>query len=571
MIQVFSEDGRGPPTARPRRSRRQLRHAALGAQGERRATAASATSSARARFETDGYRDHSAAERQLGNAKLSWQPDDAQHADARRQPPRPAEGAGPARPDARAVRGRPARRRPVGRDRSTPARPSTRRSSARSTSAALDAANALRAAGLRRPARHRAVPGDPGRRPRRNPLHPGGVISLDRDYRGTDVRWTHQGARWRACRSSWSPASPTTTCDEQRTRLPELRSARRSACKGALRRDERNDGRQLRPVPAGSTGSSRRAGRLNAGVRHSRVQLRLRRTTTSSAPIPTTAAASTTARRCRCVGVLFAASDSAAPVRHRRPRLRDADAQRARLPAERPDRAQPGAAGGAQQAASRSAPSAASRRAAMRPRRCSRRAPSDEIVTPDQRRRPLDLPERRRDAAPRRRAVGGARSSAATCALQGAYTWLDARYRDPFQTCAGDALPDADPDRFPPTTTSPASPATRSTPRSPGRRRSAGAAASRSRGAEQGLGQRRQHRRRRGLRDRRRQPRLPGADRRRRAERLRPHRQPVRPALRRLGDRRRRQRALLRAGARPHLDRRRLGRAPLLSREGRRR
>ncbi len=152
--------------------------------------------------------------------------------------------------------------------------------------------------------------------------------------------------------------------------------------------------------------------------------------------------------------------------------------------------------------------------------------------------------------------------------LQGAYTWLDARYRDPFQTCAG--VPCTTP-----TLTIPADNRIPGTAQQLVLRLARLAAAARlarrprGAGAEQGLGQRRQQRRRRRLCHLLRLPRLPGADRRLRAERLRPHRQPVRPCLRRLGDRRRRQRALLRAGARPHLDGRRLGRASLL--KGRRR
>ena len=76
VIQVFSEEGRGAPTLSVGGS---LAATTPAASPPRRAapTAASATSSAPACFKTDGYRDHSAAARQLGNAKLTWQPDDA--------------------------------------------------------------------------------------------------------------------------------------------------------------------------------------------------------------------------------------------------------------------------------------------------------------------------------------------------------------------------------------------------------------------------------------------------------------------------------------------------------------
>ena len=77
VIQVFTEEGRGPPTLARRRAawrattRGALAAKASGANGSFGYVVGASV------FETDGYRDHSAAERQLGNAKLTWLPDDA--------------------------------------------------------------------------------------------------------------------------------------------------------------------------------------------------------------------------------------------------------------------------------------------------------------------------------------------------------------------------------------------------------------------------------------------------------------------------------------------------------------
>ena len=114
VIQVFTEDGSGPPTFGVGRRRRQLRHPARRRQGERRGRRASATSSAGATSSTDGYRDHSAAERDIGNVKLTWRPTTAASGRSIVNSVAPAQGPGPARPDAGRVRCRSAQRRSGG-------------------------------------------------------------------------------------------------------------------------------------------------------------------------------------------------------------------------------------------------------------------------------------------------------------------------------------------------------------------------------------------------------------------------------------------------------------------------
>ena len=83
VIQVFTEEGSGPPTVGARHRRRQLRRAAL--RPPRRAARIGGFGYvvSGSTFRTDGYREHSAAERNIGNAKLTWQPDDANKLDAR--------------------------------------------------------------------------------------------------------------------------------------------------------------------------------------------------------------------------------------------------------------------------------------------------------------------------------------------------------------------------------------------------------------------------------------------------------------------------------------------------------
>ena len=67
--------GRAQPVLDGQRRRRQLRDDHVAAQGHRARRPASATSSAATRFATDGYREHSAAARELANAKLTFAPD----------------------------------------------------------------------------------------------------------------------------------------------------------------------------------------------------------------------------------------------------------------------------------------------------------------------------------------------------------------------------------------------------------------------------------------------------------------------------------------------------------------
>jgi iron complex outermembrane receptor protein len=104
--------------------------------------------------------------------------------------------------------------------------------------------------------------------PQLNPLHPGGVIGLDRDYAGTDLRWTHKAGaslevvgglaydRMREHRRGWQNFIGTDL-----------------GVQGALRRDEANTVDNLDPYVQGVWKPGNRW-TLTAGVRHSTVRFR---------------------------------------------------------------------------------------------------------------------------------------------------------------------------------------------------------------------------------------------------------------------------------------------------------
>ncbi|MEO8857591.1 MAG: TonB-dependent receptor [Burkholderiaceae bacterium] len=140
------------------------------------------------RFRTDGYRDHSAAERTLGNAKLSVRPDDDSKltliansvALPRAQDPlgltRAQFEAAPRSVDAAAI---------TFDTRKTVAQTQAGLSYERR----IDAANAFALTtytGHRSTRQFQSIPIGP----QASPLHSGGVIDLQRDYRGADLRWT---------------------------------------------------------------------------------------------------------------------------------------------------------------------------------------------------------------------------------------------------------------------------------------------------------------------------------------------------------------------------------------------
>ncbi|MBS0446069.1 MAG: TonB-dependent receptor [Proteobacteria bacterium] len=265
VIQVFTEEGSGPPTVGF--------GAAGGSNGTWRtnvrfggsAGAFSYLGSA-SHFYTDGYRDHSAAERNIGNAKFTWRPDDASkltlvvNSVALPEAQDPL-GLSRAQYDTN----------PRGVDPS--ATNFNTRKTVDQTQAGLiyerrfDAVNSIRAMvydGHRNTQQFQSIPvATQG-----NPLNPGGVIALGRDYQGTDLRWT--------AKTTLAGGPFTFIAGLAYDNLDEHRHGYQNfiddtlGVQGALRRDETNkvyDFDQYaqaswQPAPAWT---------IDAGVRHSKV------------------------------------------------------------------------------------------------------------------------------------------------------------------------------------------------------------------------------------------------------------------------------------------------------------
>jgi len=185
VIQVFTEEGSGAPGVGA--------SAFVGSYGARRfgAKASGAVGGfgyvvGASAFGTDGYREHSAAERYIGNAKLTWRDGNdfwtviVNHVDLRAQDPlgltRAQFEADPSSADPVATQF------------------NTRKTVGQTQLGVIwerriDDVNSIRTliyGGTRATTQYQAIPVGP----QASPLHPGGVIDLGRDYTGADVRWT---------------------------------------------------------------------------------------------------------------------------------------------------------------------------------------------------------------------------------------------------------------------------------------------------------------------------------------------------------------------------------------------
>lgn len=274
VLQVFTEEGRGEPTLRLDTTAGSDGLLRLGAKLSGNSgpndTGVGYVLSA-SRFTTDGYRDHSATRRMLANAKLTLRP----HEDGKLT----------------LVANRvvlPKAQDPLGLNRADfLARPRSvvsnallydTRKTMDQTQAGLvyehhlSDAHALQASlygGRRGTTQFQAIPDST----QANPRHPGGMIDLDRDYAGGDLRWT-----WR---TQLADAPLTLVAGLAYDALREDRrgyenfvgptGARTRGVQGALRRDERNRVHnadqylqaEWRPAPRWT---------LNAGVRHSDIR-----------------------------------------------------------------------------------------------------------------------------------------------------------------------------------------------------------------------------------------------------------------------------------------------------------
>ena len=270
VLQVFTEDGAGSPKwtfGAGAGSNGQLRYDGklTGAQGNLDYVASVS------HFETDGYRQHSAARRDIENVKLGLRLDDRSKltvvANAV-QLPYAQDALGLSRAELQAD--------PRGADPSA-LQFNTRKSLAQTQGGVIydlrvDADNALRAmvyGGHRDTTQFQSIPAAS----QASALSPGGVIQLGRDYDGADLRWTTQGG---PARQRWSLVGGLAY-----DKLREHRYGYQSftgtgsdqvlGVKGALRRNEINDVQDLDPYLQGEWHPSD-AWTLDAGVRRSNVR-----------------------------------------------------------------------------------------------------------------------------------------------------------------------------------------------------------------------------------------------------------------------------------------------------------
>jgi iron complex outermembrane recepter protein len=268
VIQVFTEEGSGAPTAGA---------GLVGASFDTTRLAAKASGAnggfgyvvSGSLFNTDGYREHSAAERRIGNVKLNWRPDDATKwtfvvnsvALPKAQDPlgltRAEYEADPKSVDPAATMFD--TRKTV--DQTQLGLIYERR---------LDDVNSLRALvydGHRNTEQFQAIPVAP----QASPLHPGGVIMLGRDYRGTDLRWT---AKTRLGEAPFTVVAGVAYDDlvEQRRGFQNFIGTTLGV-EGALRRDETNNVWNFDQYVQASWQPAARW-TLHAGLRHSDVRFK---------------------------------------------------------------------------------------------------------------------------------------------------------------------------------------------------------------------------------------------------------------------------------------------------------
>ena len=268
VIQVFTEEGSGAP--------RLTFGAAGGSDGTLRYSARASGSSGvlgyvvgASHFQTDGYRDHSEAERNLGNAKLTLRPDDDTKITLIANSlalPTAQDPLGLSRAQFEA--------NPRGVDAS--ALSFDTRKTVNQTQGGIayerriDNANALQFTtylGHRGTQQYQSIPVAT----QTPALHPGGVIVLGRNYQGADLRWTLKTNLLDAPFSLVGGLACDTLTEHRRGFRNFIGTT--LGVQGALRRDESNDvssfdqylqaGWQLTPQWS-----------VNAGARHSRVSFR---------------------------------------------------------------------------------------------------------------------------------------------------------------------------------------------------------------------------------------------------------------------------------------------------------
>lgn len=272
VIQVFTRDGEPPPTlgASVAAGSRGTWRYGLTAQGARGTGLGALDYTVGVnRMTTDGWREHSAARRNLANAKLGLRLDDdrrltiiANHVDVRADDPlgltREQYESDP-------------RQAPLARQYDT-------RKTVRQTQGGLryehrvDADNTLSAmlyAGQRKTVQYLSIPAAP----QQSPLHAGGVIDLARDYAGVDLRWTREATLAGLPFTLIGGVAYDQLTEDRKGYLNYQGSpaAPVYGVRGALRRDETNRVRNLDPYVQASLALGPRW-TLDGGLRYSTVR-----------------------------------------------------------------------------------------------------------------------------------------------------------------------------------------------------------------------------------------------------------------------------------------------------------
>jgi iron complex outermembrane receptor protein len=266
VVQVFTAEGMNPPSLSFGVSAGSFGALRLGAQASGVTSTGLGYDVSASRFRTDGYRDHSATERTLGNAKLTLHPDTDSKLTLIANSlalPKAQDPMGLTRAQYVA--------NPRGVD------PSALGYDTRKTvnqtqfgvvyERRVDAANAVRVLaylGHRGTEQFQSIPAST----QTGALNPGGVIVLGRDYEGVDFRWTWKARLLDGPLTVVGGAAYDSLTEHRQGYLNFIGTT--LGVQGALRRDERNDVTSVDPylqlnwqfAPQWS---------LDAGVRRSRV------------------------------------------------------------------------------------------------------------------------------------------------------------------------------------------------------------------------------------------------------------------------------------------------------------
>jgi len=266
VIQVFTEEPEGPPRLQFGISGGSDGALRLGTQASGTVGDLGYVASA-SRFTTDGYRDHSATHRLLGNIKLTLKPDEQSKLTFVANSlnlPQAQDPLGLSRAQFEA--------NPRGVDPS--ALSFNTRKTVDQTQAGLiyerrvDAANALALTGYfghRDTEQFQSIPVAT----QASPLNPGGVIALGRDYRGVDLRWTFKANLLDAPLTLVSGVAYDVLSEERKGYQNFIGTT--LGVQGALRRNEANDVSNVDEYLQAAWQITPQWS-LNAGVRHSHVR-----------------------------------------------------------------------------------------------------------------------------------------------------------------------------------------------------------------------------------------------------------------------------------------------------------